>query len=63
MSQIVFKTAMKLVTSLLVSSWVKLLTKFSIFRVIKSKFGGGVNSEALISYLMSILPNKMNLIR
>ena len=27
------------------------------------KFGGGVNSETLISHFMSILPYKMNLIK
>ena len=42
---------------------VQLLTNFSIFRGIKRKFGGGVNSETLISYFMSILPHKMNLIK
>ena len=30
---------------------------------INLKFGGGVNSETLISYFMSILSNKINLIK
>ena len=34
-----------------------------VFRKIELKFGGGVNSEALISYFMSILSNKMNSIK
>ena len=42
---------------------VQLLTNFSIFRRIKLKFGGGVTSETLISYFMSILPYNMNLIK
>ena len=34
-----------------------------IVRGIKLRFGGGVNSETLISYFMLILSNKMNLIK
>ena len=72
MSQILSKTIIKLVTSSLVPCnyvilcfgvKVQLLTNFSIFGGIKLKFGGEVNSETLISYFMSILPHKMNLIK
>ena len=42
---------------------VKLLINFSIFGGFKLKFGGGVNSETLTSYFMSILPHKINLIK
>ena len=57
------KTVIKLMTSplspVITSFFVfavkfQLLTNFSIFRVIQLKFGGGINSETLISYLMSI---------
>ena len=72
MSQILSKTVIKLMTSSLVRCnytnlcfgvKVQLLPNFPIFRGIKLKFGGGVNSETLISYFMSILPYKMNLIK
>ena len=33
------------------------------FERIKLKFGGGVNTETLISYFMSVLPHKMNFIK
>ena len=39
------------------------MTNFSSFEGIKLKFGGGVNSERLIPYFMSILPHKINLIK
>ena len=39
------------------------LANFSIFRGIKLKFGGGVNFETLISYFMSSLSYKMNLMK
>ena len=42
---------------------VQLLTNFSIFREIKLKFNGGVNYKKLISYFMSVLPYKVNLIK
>ena len=42
---------------------VKLLTNFPTFRRIKLKFGGGVNFDTLISYFMSILPYKMNVMK
>ena len=42
---------------------VQLFTNFSFFGGIELKFGGVVNSETLISYLMSSLPYKMNLIK
>ena len=71
MSEIVSKTITELMTSPLVPSnyvslcfrvRVRLLTIFSVLRGIKLKFGGGVSSEALISYFMSFLP-KMNLMK
>ena len=72
MSQILSKTVIKLMTSSVV--WcnyvilcfgvkVQLFTNFPIFRRIKLKSGGGVNSETLISYFMSILPYKMSSIK
>ena len=66
-SQIVYKSIIKLMTSLLVPCnyvifyfgvKVQPFTKFSIFGEIKLKFGGGVNSETLISCFMSIVPKK-----
>ena len=42
---------------------VQLFANFSIFGGIELKFGGVVNSETLISYFMSILPCRMNLIK
>ena len=72
MSQILSKSLINLMTSSLVPCnyailcfgvKVLLLTNFSIFRGIKLKFDDGVNSETLISYFMSILPYKMNLIK
>ena len=72
MSQILSKAIIKLMTSELVRCnyvilcfgvKVQLLSNFSIFRMIELKFGGGVNSETLISYFMLILPYKMNLIK
>ena len=74
MSQILSKTIIESMTSLLANCnfiilWggggvkVQLLTKLSIFLGIKLKFGGGGNSETLISCFLSILPYKMNLIK
>ena len=72
MSQILSKTIIKLMTSSLVrcdTSFfvlgvkVQLLANFPIFTGIKLKIGGGVNSEALISHFVPILPYKMNLIK
>ena len=72
MPQIVSKTIVKLMTSPLVPcNYVILCFQGQnptfdqpfIFRGIKLKFGGGVNSETLISCFMSILSNKMNLIK
>ena len=70
MSQILSKTIIKIderhhrhavITLLFVLEVkVQLLTNFSSFRGIRLKFGGGVNSEILIPYLMSY---KMNLIK
>ena len=63
MSQILSKTMIKFMTSSLVA----VITSFSvfgvkvqlfIFRGIKLKFGGRVNSETLISYFMSVLQYK-----
>ena len=67
MSEVVSKTIIKLITSLLIyynyvircfGVKVQLLTNFSVSTGIKLKFGGGVNSETLILYFMSILPHK-----
>ena len=73
MSQIISKTVVKLmissyhkemISAVITSFFLfgvkcQLLTIFPIFRVIKLKFGGGVNSETLMSYFMSILPSRM----
>ena len=72
MSQIVSKTVIKLMTSSLVRCNYVILCfggqsptfdQLFIFRGIKLKFVGGVNSVTLISYFMFILPYKMNLIK
>ena len=72
MCQSISKTVIKFVTSPLFASnyvilvfrlKVQLLINFSIFTGIKLKFGGGVNSETLNSLFMSMLPNKMNLMK
>ena len=72
MSQIVPKTIIKVMTSPLVPCNYAILCfrgqsptfdKHFISRGIKLKFGGGVNSETLISYFMSILSNEMNLMK
>ena len=69
MSQIVSKAVTKLVTSPLLSGNYVIFflfpgpkSNFSIFKEIRLKFGGGVNSETPNSYFMSILLSKMNLI-
>ena len=70
MSQIVSKTLLKLMGSQLVPCNCVILCfrgqsstfdELSTFTGIRLKVGGGVNSETLISYFMSISSNKMNL--
>ena len=72
MLQILSKTALKLMTSLLVRcNYVSLcfggqsptFDQLSVFREIKLKFGGGVNYGMLLSYFMLIVPYEMNLIK
>ena len=59
MSQIVSKTIIKF--GFCFRSESPTFDQLFIFRGIKLKFGGGTNSETLISYFMLILSNKMNL--
>ena len=68
MSSIVSKILLKLMTSPVVPCIyvilffgvdVQHLTNFPILRGIKLQLGGGVNSEMLISYFMSILNKKI----
>ena len=72
MSQIISKNIIKLMMSslaccnyVILCFWGQSPTVYQLFtfRGIKLKFGGEVNSETPISYFMSILPYKMNLIK
>ena len=72
MSQILSKTVIRLMTSspvrcnyVILCFWGQrpIFYQLFYFREIKLKFGGGVNSETLVSCFTSILPDKMNLIK